>query len=45
MIKTIGETLKEARLKKRYSLDRVEKETKIKKEFIEAIEEENWNKG
>jgi cytoskeletal protein RodZ len=41
-MKTIGETLKEARLKKRHSLAKVEKETKIKKEFVEAIEMENW---
>ena len=44
MMKTIGETLKEARLKKRHSLAKVEKETKIKKEFIEAIEKEDWGK-
>lgn len=42
MIKTIGETLKEARLKKKYSLERLEKETKIKKEFLAAIEKETW---
>ena len=41
-MKTIGDILKSARLKKRYSLKRVEKETKIKKEFIEAIERGEW---
>lgn len=41
-MKTVGDILKTARLKKRYSLRKVEKETKIKKEFIEAIEEGNW---
>lgn len=41
-MKTIGEILKEARNRKRYSLAKVEGETKIKKEFIEAIEKENW---
>jgi cytoskeletal protein RodZ len=41
-MKTIGKLLKDARAKKRYSLARLEKETKIKKEFIEAIEKENW---
>lgn len=41
-MRTIGDILKIARLKKRYSLRRVEKETKIKKEFVEAIENENW---
>ena len=41
-MKTLGEALKETRLKKRYSRERLEKETKIKKEFIKAIEDENW---
>ena len=41
-MKTTGDILKSARLKKRYSLKRVEKETKIRKEFIEAIEIGNW---
>jgi cytoskeletal protein RodZ len=43
-MKSIGEYLKEARLKKRYSLAKVEDETKIKKEFIEAIEKMDWKK-
>ena len=42
-MKTIGEVLKEARNKKRYSLEGLEKETKIKKSFIQAIEKENWD--
>ncbi len=41
-MKTVGEILKTARLKKRYSLKKVERETKIKKEFVEAIENGNW---
>ena len=41
-MKTVGDILKNARLKKKYSLKKVEKETKIKKEFIEAIEKSNW---
>ncbi|MEK7061218.1 MAG: helix-turn-helix domain-containing protein [Patescibacteria group bacterium] len=41
-MKTVGDTLKSARFKKRYSLNKVEKETKIKKEFVEAIENGNW---
>jgi len=41
-MKTIGTTLKEARTKKRYSQVKLEKETKIKKEFIEAIEKDGW---
>lgn len=41
-MKGIGEVIKEKRTKKRYSLDRLGKETKIKKEFIKAIERESW---
>lgn len=42
-MKTVGEILKEERLKKRYSLDSLENATKIKKEFIEAIEKGKWS--
>ncbi len=41
-MRTIGDILKSARLKKRYSLKKVERETKIKKEFVEAIEGGDW---
>lgn len=41
-MKTIGSYLKEARLKKRFSLAKVEDETKIKKEFLENLENNNW---
>lgn len=41
-MKTIGEVLRNARQKKRYSRQRLEEVTKIKKEFIEALENENW---
>ena len=41
-MKTIGTLLKDARLKKRYSLIKVENATRIKKDFIEAVEDENW---
>ncbi len=41
-MKTVGDILKSARLKKKYSLKKVERETKIKKEFVEAIEKGNW---
>ena len=41
-MRTIGKLIKESRLKKRYSLKRVESETKIKAEFVEGIESENW---
>jgi cytoskeletal protein RodZ len=41
-MKTIGELVKDTRAKKRYSLAKVEDATKIKREFIEAIEKQNW---
>jgi cytoskeletal protein RodZ len=41
-MKTVGEVLKEARNKKRCSLDKLEKETKIKSTFIQAIEKGDW---
>jgi cytoskeletal protein RodZ len=41
-MKNIGEILKNARDKKRYSLKKVESDTKIKREFIEAIEKAEW---
>ena len=41
-MKTIGQIIKEARIKKKYSLSKVEKETKIKREFIDSIEKETW---
>lgn len=43
-MKTASEVIKEARLRKKISLARLESETKIKKEFLQAIEEANWNK-
>lgn len=41
-MKTIGEILKEKRLSKKYSLEKIEDLSKIKKEFIEAIENCKW---
>jgi cytoskeletal protein RodZ len=43
-MKTIGDYLKEARIRKKYSKEKLEKETKIKKSFIDAIEKEEWAK-
>ncbi len=43
-MKTIGKDLKEARVRKKYSRVKLERETKIKKEYIEAIEKEDWQK-
>lgn len=41
-MKTIGEYLKAARLQKKLALKNVVGATRIKKEFVEAIEQENW---
>ena len=41
-MKTIGKFLKDARIRKGYSLLHVEGDTKIKKVFIESIEKERW---
>jgi cytoskeletal protein RodZ len=43
-MRTIGQTIKKARVRKKYSRARLEEATKIKKGFIEAIENENWEK-
>ena len=36
-----GKVLQQARKKKRYSLDKIHKATRIKKEFIEGLENDN----
>lgn len=41
-MKTIGKLLKDARARKRFSLAKLEGETKIKKDFISAVEDEKW---
>lgn len=41
-MKTIGDYLKEARVRKKYSIKHLEEITKIKASFIEDIEKENW---
>ncbi len=43
-MKTVGKILREARLKKGYTLEYLERETKIKKQFISAIEYGQWEK-
>lgn len=40
---TIGQILKEARLRKKVSLSTIEKNTKIKKNFILLIEKNDWD--
>ncbi len=40
---TVGQTLKNARESRGLKLEDVEEKTKIKKEFLNAIEKEDWN--
>lgn len=42
-MKTIGVVLKEARLAQKIPLEKLEFQTKIKKTFLRAIEDERWN--
>ncbi len=41
-MKTIGQILKDARVRKNYSVKKIEEITKIKSNFIELIEKEKW---
>ncbi|MCH7640622.1 helix-turn-helix domain-containing protein [Patescibacteria group bacterium] len=41
-MKTIGEAIKEARIRKKFSVAKLAKETKIKRGFIEGIEKGDW---
>ena len=41
-MRPIGTYLREARLRKKYSLSHLEGMTRIKREFLDAIERENW---
>lgn len=43
-MRTVGQILKEEREKKLFTVDEVEKATKIRKELIEALEDGDWNK-
>ena len=43
-MKTIGELLKETRLKKKLSKERLEKETKIKISYIDSLEKSQWER-
>jgi cytoskeletal protein RodZ len=42
-VKTVGQILKEARTKKKYSLEKIGEITKIKSSFIDLIEKEKWS--
>lgn len=43
-MKTVGSTLREARLSKNLSLDQVERDTKIRVKFLEGIEADDYSK-
>jgi len=43
-MKTIADLIKLSRAKKKYSLDKLESETKIRKEFLSALEKNAWDK-
>lgn len=42
-MKSVGEVIKEARIKKKLSREKLEVKTKIKREFIEALEDSKWD--
>jgi len=41
-MRTIGSFIKEARVRKKYSLEKLENITKIKKDFIVGLEKQDW---
>ena len=41
-MKTIGSFIKESRVRKKYSLEKLENLTKIKKDFIAGLERQDW---
>lgn len=43
-MKTIADVIRLSRARKKYSLDSLEAETKIRKEFLSALEKSAWNK-
>ncbi len=43
-MRTVGQILREERERKFYSLDEIEKVTKIRKELLEALEADDWSK-
>lgn len=43
-MRTVGQVLKETRMSKLYTLEQVEKATKIRKELLEALENDNYQK-
>lgn len=43
-MRTVGQVLKEARLEKIYTLEEIEKHTKIRKELLEALEADDYSR-
>lgn len=43
-MKTVGEILKKARVEKRLDFETIEKDLRIRKKFLQAIEDNTWNK-
>ncbi len=43
-MRTVGQILKQAREEKMYSLEDIERHTKIRKELLEALEDDNYSK-
>jgi len=43
-MRTVGQTLKEYRINQGYSLEDIERHTKIRKELLEALEADNYSK-
>ncbi len=43
-MRTVGEVLRQTREAKFYTLDEIEKATKIRKELLQALEEDDWEK-
>lgn len=43
-MKTVGEILRGVRLEKNLTLEKIEESTKIRKKFLQALEENNWQK-
>src|SRR3989304_9949004 len=42
-MRTVGSFLKEARVRKKYSLEKLESLTRIKKDFLAALEKGDWS--
>lgn len=43
-MRTVGEILKKARLEKKLTFEDIEKSTKIRKKFLQALEDNSWEK-